>query len=224
MKTQTQKSQPSLKTMVFFWSLVGLYFLFEGLQLVLNMMGVSDLSVTIHHIGSFPFVMISIPLTYFIIYILSGSKRISQSISLFFALVGVVYIYYMYLSGVEVIDSKWGMIFTIKSSVAILTYIIGLYIIPTAMILWLMVLILFEKVARSVKYQLVMSLFSISFVFDFILANMIVNTGEMQVASRIFVFLGTVLGYLAYFPPKFIETQEPQIRLVTSGDDDLEQI
>jgi hypothetical protein len=116
------------------------------------------------------------------------------------------------------------MIFTIKSSVAILTYIIGLYIIPTAMILWLMVLILFEKVARSVKYQLVMSLFSISFVFDFILANMIVNTGEMQVASRIFVFLGTVLGYLAYFPPKFIETQEPQIRLVTSGDDDLEQI
>lgn len=224
MKTQNQKSQPSLKALLFFWSLVGLYFLFEGLQLVLNIMGISDMSVLIHHIGSVPFVMISIPLTYFIVYIISGSKRISQSISLFFALMGAVYLYYLFLSGVVVIDSKWGMIFTIKSSIAILTYILGLFIIPTAMILGLMILILFEKVARPVKYQFVLTLFSISFVFDFILLNMVMDTGEMQAASRIFVFLGTVLGFLAYFPPRSIEMKERQIQPVTSGDDDLEQI
>jgi hypothetical protein len=44
-------------------------------------------------------------------------------------------------------------------------------------------------------------------VYSFLLLITISQTGEMIIASKIFIFLGVVLGYFANFPPKLIESK-----------------
>jgi hypothetical protein len=46
---------------------------------------------------------------------------------------------------------------------------------------------------------------AISFVFDFMLTDMITDVDAMQMAARIFVLIGTVLAFLAYFPPSTLQ-------------------
>ncbi|MCE8425499.1 MAG: hypothetical protein J5U17_06945 [Candidatus Methanoperedens sp.] len=204
--TQNIKSLPSLEALIWFWALIGTYYFFEGVRMVSSYVGSLNQDVYLFDLASIPFVLISVPLAYFIIYIISGSKRTSLGVSLVFALFGAAYMALMYLSGITGPQiSYWGSIYSINSNFALLIHLSGLYIVPTGMILGLMVLILFERVTKVKKYKVAMSLFSISFVSDFILLNSIVGTGEMQMASRIFVFIGTVLGFLAFFPPESLK-------------------
>jgi len=220
---QNIQSLPSLKALMLFWSLIGIYFFFEGLRMVSSYAGFLDLDVFLFDLASIPFVFISLPLVYFIIYIISGSQRISLGVSLVFALFGAAYLLLMYVSGISGPEiSYWGSTYSINSDYAILIHLSGLYIVPTSMILGLMVLILFKKVAKLKKYKVAMSLFSISFVSDFILLNSIFGTGEMQMASRIFVFIGIVLGFMAFFPPEsFKSTLEPHFIPYTGEEEEF---
>jgi hypothetical protein len=117
----------------------------------------------------------------------------------------------------------WGSIYSINSDVALVTFISGLFIVPTSMIIGLMFLILFGKILDPTKTRIILNLFSVSFVFDFILANSIVQSGEIQMASRIFVFLGTVLGYMALFHPETFKIP-PFFEQYEDGEDEFEQI
>lgn len=208
---QNIKSLPSLAALIFFWAIIGTYFFFEGLRMITSYFGLLKYDVYLFDIASIPFVFISAPLAYFIIYIITGSKRTSLGVSLVFALFGAAYILLKYLSGISGPEiSYWGSIYLQNSAYALLIYLSGLYIVPTSMILAMMVLILFEKVRKLKKYKVAMNLFSISFVSDFILLNSIAETGELQMASRIFIFIGIVLGFLAFFPPESLKaTLEP---------------
>ncbi len=221
---QNKKSLPSLKALIWFWSLVGIYYLLEGIRLIASYSGSMDYDAYLYQIASVPFVFIAVPLTYFIIYVLSGSQRTGLGVSFVFAMFGLTYLASMYTSGISGPEiSYWGTIYSINSNLAILTYISGLFIVPTAMILGLLILILLEKVEREIKYKVAMSLLSISFVSDFILANSIVQTGEMLMASRIFVFIGSVLGFLSFFPPEsFRIVLKPHFEPYKGEEDDFE--
>ncbi len=54
---------------------------------------------------------------------------------------------------------------------------------------------------KRLRYRTALPLVAISFVFDFMLTDMITLTDVMQLAARIFVLIGTVQAFLAYFPP-----------------------
>jgi hypothetical protein len=126
--------------------------------------------------------------------------RTSYTVSLAFTVFGAIYLLSINNSGISgPVLSSWGSVYSVNSEFAIITYILGLFIIPTSMILGLMFLILLGKVSNSKRSKLIFGLFSISFVFDFVLMSYIALSGEMQMASRIFVFLGSVFGYLSQF-------------------------
>lgn len=217
-------SQPSLKALTVFWMLVGIYYLLEGTRIGLFVLGTSDIGMYIYEIASIPFVLISVPLVYYIIYILTGNKRISFAVCLVFALFGEIYLISMYKLGIsEPAISFWGSVYSVNSDLAIITYISGLFIVPTSMILGLILLIFFGKLADPLKTRIVFSLFSISFVFDFILVNFIAQTGEMQMAARIFVFIGSIFGYLALFQPESLKTR-PHFIQYEGEDDEFGQI
>ncbi|MHC1570511.1 MAG: hypothetical protein ACXQS9_01495, partial [Methermicoccaceae archaeon] len=69
------------------------------------------------------------------------------------------------------------------------------------MILGILLVILLRQMPRRVKYRITLLLVAMSMVFDFVLTDVIATLPELQVASRIFVFIGVVLAFLAYFPP-----------------------
>ena len=83
--------------------------------------------------------------------------------------------------------------------------LVGLFVIPTAMILGMMLLIFLQRMPRHLRYRTALPLVAISFVFDFMLTDMITDIDVMQMASRIFVLIGTVLAFLAYFPPSTLQ-------------------
>ncbi len=95
--------------------------------------------------------------------------------------------------------------FSINSDIAINIYLVGLFVIPTAMILGMMLLIFLQRMPRRLRYRTALPLVAISFVFDFMLTDMITNLDVMQMAARIFVLIGTVLAFLAYFPPSTLQ-------------------
>ena len=49
-------------------------------------------------------------------------------------------------------------------------------------------------------HRTVLPLVAISFVFDFILTDFITAVDIIQITSRVFVLVGTVQAFLAYFP------------------------
>lgn len=217
-------SQPSLKALIGFWVLVGIYFLLGCIRIILYSFGLDDIDKYIYHFASIPFVLIPVPLAFYIIYIITGNRRTSFAVSLIFTIFGVIYLLLLNKFGISGPDiSFWGSAYSVNSDFAIITYISGLFIVPTSMILGLMLLIFFGKVSNSTSSKIIFSLFSISFVFDFILLSYIAQSGEMQMASRIFVFIGSVFGYLAQFQPDSIK---PRPRFVRSedGDDEFDQI
>lgn len=217
-------SQPSLKSLIGFWLLVGIYYLLGSIRIVLYSLGIADIDKYIYHLASIPFVLIPVPLAFYIIYIITGNRRTSFAVSLIFIIFGAIYILMMNKSGISGPDiSFWGSVYSVHGDFAIITYISGLFIVPTSMILGLMLLIFFGKVSNSANSKIIFSLFSISFVFDFILLSYIAQSGEMQMASRIFVFIGSVFGYLAQFQPDSIKPR-PRFVRYEGEDNEFEQI
>jgi len=126
--------------------------------------------------------------------------------SLLFSVFGIVYLAFLYRSGVvgpEV--TYWATIFSIDSEIAITVYMAGLFIVPTAMILALLGLTLVRKISKRRRYHIALVLVAISMVFDFILVDVIAIQDTVQVAARLFILIGVVLAFLAYHPPDILQ-------------------
>lgn len=198
----SDKSKPALWALVILWSLVGLTYLPTTIRMIAAYMDMPILDFMMYNLAIIPFSFVTVPLVFFIMYVIVGEKRISAYTSMLFVLFGVSYLVFLYTKGVigpEV--STFSSIFMINSDVAINIYLMGLFVIPTAMIIGLLFLIFLQRMPKRLRYRTALPLVAISFVFDFMLTDMITLVDAMQLAARIFVLIGTVQAFLAYFPP-----------------------
>lgn len=201
-----EKSKPALWALVVLWSLVALTYLPTTIRMAAAFIGYPSLELTMYNLSGVPFSMVTVPLVFFIIYVITGDQKISGYISLLFVLFGATYLALLYSNGViGPTMTGYSSMFTINSNAAINIYLIGLFVIPTAMILGMLFLIFLQRMPRHLKYRTALPLVAISFVFDFMLTDMITSVDVMQMAARIFVLIGTVLAFLAYFPPATLQ-------------------
>jgi hypothetical protein len=201
-----ETSRPALFSLVVFWTLVGLTYLPTSVRMMAAYMGNMEMDAILYFIAAVPFAFVSVPMVFFIIYIITGSKKTGEYLALVFTFLGAAYLAFLYESGIvgpEV--TEWASLFSVNSDLAIHIYLMGLFVIPTAMILGLLLLILLQRVPKRIRYRTVLPLVAISFVFDFMLTDVIAIIDVMQVFSRLFILIGTVLAYLAYFPPMTIQ-------------------
>lgn len=202
----TDKSKPALWSLVILWSLVGLTYLPTTIRMIAAYMDRPTLDIMMYNLAAIPFSFVTVPLVFFIMYVIVGDRKISAYTSLLFVFFGVSYLTFLYTQGVigpEVSD--FSSLFMINSDDAINIYLMGLFVVPTAMILGLLFLIFLQRMPKRLRYRTVLPLVAISFVFDFMLTDMITLVGEMQLAARIFVLIGTVQAFLAYFPPMTLQ-------------------
>ena len=100
--------------------------------------------------------------------------------------------------------------------------------IPTAMIIGLLFLIFLQRMPKRLRYRTALPLVAISFVFDFMLTDMVTLVDAMQLAARIFVLIGTVQAFLAYFPPMTLQEKlgikKYQYELYDDEDIDEEEV
>lgn len=201
---QKIESRPTLNTLIAFWSLVGTFFLFAGLRTLAAYGNFAQVETSLYNFGSIPFAFVTVPLVYFIIYIILGDHRASLGVSTVFFIFGSIYLIALFGFGIiGPFTDEWGSTFEINSDVAINVYLSGLFIIPTSMILGLMLLILLQRVPKRVQNRIAFSLVAISLIFDFMLLDNIAPSGATQMAARIFIFIGVVLGYFSYFSESF---------------------
>lgn len=201
-KNQKEESIPAVNALIIFWSLVGLSFIFAGLRALAAYGNFTETEIILYFIGAVPFAIISVPLVYFIIYIILGDSRISIGISTVFLIFGTIYLVALFGFGViGPAATQWGSTFEINSDIAINVYLSGLFIVPSSMILGLMLLILLQRVPKYLQDKIAFSLVAISMIFDFMLLDNISPSGHAQMASRIFIFIGVVLGFFAHFTP-----------------------
>ena len=153
-----------------------------------------------------PIIAACVPLVYFIIYIVIGTRKAGEYTSLIFTILGSLYLAFLYQSGiVGPIVTEWASIFTVNSDIAIHIYLIGLFVVPTSMMLGLLTLILLQRLPKRIRYRTALPLVAISFVFDFMLTDVVAILDFMQIFSRLFILIGTILAYLAYFPPMTVQ-------------------
>ncbi len=196
------KSKPALWSLIVLWVLVGLTYLPTTVRMIAASSGNQQLDLLMYYIAAVPFSFVSVPLVFFILYVIIGDQRISGYISALFVLFGAAYLTFFYSSGViGPTITPLTSLFTINSDIAINIYLIGLFVIPTAMIIGLLFLIFLQRMPKRLRYRTALPLVAISFVFDFMLTDMITLDDTMQLAARIFVLIGTVQAFLAYFPP-----------------------
>ncbi|TGC08692.1 hypothetical protein [Methanolobus halotolerans] len=201
-----ENSRPALFSLVIFWTLVGLTYLPTCIRTIAAYTGNMEMDAILYFISAVPFAFVSVPLVFFIIYIITGSKKTGEYLSLIFTLLGAAYLAFLYQSGIVGPDvSEWASLFSINSDIAIHIYLVGLFVIPTSMILGLLLLIFLQKLPKRIRYRTVLPLVAISFVFDFMLTDVIAIIDVVQVFSRLFVLIGIVLAYLAYFPPMTVQ-------------------
>ncbi|WP_406661261.1 hypothetical protein V7O66_01695 [Methanolobus sp. ZRKC3] len=200
------KSKPALWSLVILWLMVGLTYSPTTIRMIAAYFGNPELDLLMYNLAAIPFSFVSVPLVFFIIYIITGEKRISAYISLLFVMFGAAFLTLIYSSGVIGPDiTAYSSLFTINSNIAISIYMAGLFVIPTAMIIGLLFLIFLQRMPKRLRYRTALPLVAISFVFDFMLTDMITLVDVMQLAARIFVLIGTVQAFLAYFPPMTLQ-------------------
>lgn len=201
-KNQKEESVPTLNALIIFWSIVGMFFLFAGLRTLAAHENFVEIETYIYYLGSIPFAFVTVPLVYFIIYIILGDNRISAGISMVFVIFGGIYLLAVFGFGIiGPTTTEWGSTFDINSNLAVNMYLSGLFIVPTSMIMGLLLLILLQRIPRRLQNKIAFSLVAISLIFDFMLLDNIAPSGHTQMAARMFIFIGVVLGYLAYFTP-----------------------
>ncbi|MBP1910240.1 hypothetical protein [Methanolobus bombayensis] len=202
----SEKSKPALWSLVILWSLVGLTYLPTTIRMIAAYFGKENLDIMMYSLAVIPFSFVAVPLVFFILYVIAGSKKISAYISLLFVLFGASFLMFLFTKGIiGPIVSEYGSIFTINSDIAINIYMMGLFVIPTAMIIGFLLLIFLQKMPKHLRYRTALPLVAISFVFDFMLTDMITMVDVMQLVARLFVLIGTVLAFLAYFPPMTLQ-------------------
>ncbi|MCG7853429.1 MAG: hypothetical protein MIO92_12985, partial [Methanosarcinaceae archaeon] len=121
-----EKSRPALWSLVIFWSMVGFTYLPTTIRMVATFLNNPELDFIMYNLAAIPFAVVSVPLVYFIIYIIVGNRKVSGLISLVFTLFGAAYLALLYSSGVigpEV--TEWGSLYSINSDIALNIYLIG---------------------------------------------------------------------------------------------------
>jgi len=197
----TKKSKPALWALIAFWALVGAAYLPTTIRMVAAYIGKPAIDTMMYNVSVIPFAFISVPLVFFITYVMVGKENISRSISFIFAIFGIIYLGFFYSSGaIGPIVMKWSSIFIVNSEIAIQIYLMGLFVFPTAMILGLLLLMFITRSIAISIHRTVLPLVAISFVFDFILTDFMTSIDTIQVVSRLFILVGTAQAFLAYFP------------------------
>lgn len=220
---QKEESIPTLNALIVFWSLVGMFFLFAGLRTFAAYGNFMEVETALYYFGSIPFAFITVPLVYFIIYVILGDHRVSTGVSTVFLIFGSIYLIALFGFGIiGPFTEEWGSTFEINSNLAINVYLSGLFIVPTSMILGLMLLILLQRVPKRVQNRIAFSLVAISLIFDFMLLDNIAPSGATQMAARIFIFIGVVLGYFSYFSESFDKKLEMMDRRLGVSQTELE--
>jgi len=154
----------------------------------------------------FAFTVLSVPIAFLASYLLTGKCRYSALFSAFFFVFGALYANDIFNNGLKgPIQTEWGTTYALSSELSTHIYIFGLFVIPTAMILGILGLILLRKIPKRKRYHITFSLLAISFVLDFVLVDLLSTNPGIQIGSRIFILIGTTLGYLAHFTPMKIE-------------------
>ncbi len=188
--------------LIIFWVFVGLTYLPTMIRMIAAYFNYPEMDLIMYNIASIPFAFISVPLVYFIIYVIIGNRTICRMVSVIFALFGLTYLVVLNTFGVRgPMVTEWASLYTINSDVAIHIYLIGQFVIPTAMILGLLFLLFLRRLPKNLRYRTTLPLVAISFVFDFMLTDVVTVIDVMQLSARLFVLMGTILAYLAYFPP-----------------------
>ncbi len=211
-----ENNKPSFWNFVALWALVGSIYLPTTIRMIAAYTGNTGIDTLMYNISAVPFAFLTVPMVYFILYAITGDKRIGGYFSLLFATFGVTYLMFLFKNGViGPTVSEWSSLFAINSSIAIHIYLIALFIIPTGMILGLLLLILLQRFSKKIQYRTTLPLVAISFVIDFILVDMTTTLDVLQLVSRIFVLIGAILAYLALYPPQPLQEklgfEEPEI-------------
>lgn len=221
------KSMPALKALISFWVVVGIIYIFTGLRMFAAYSGNLDLDQLLYYVSSIPFAFMAMPLVYFIIYVIVGDRKTSWAVSSVFAIFGLIYLGFLFIQGTTTpLVFEWGSIIELNSNYALNAYILGLFILPTSMILGLLAVIITQKVTRNLQYKISMLLVAISLVFDFTFLDIIAVADLYQLATRIFILIGIVLGFLAYFPPLSIKEKiaaTEMYALSLSSEDNVEE-
>ncbi|WP_440952416.1 hypothetical protein [Methanococcoides sp. FTZ1] len=209
LKTKTlwnNNTKPTLEALMILWALISSTYLFTAFRMVAAYSGNTELDMAIYYATAVPFAFTSVPLVYTLIYILTGNKKTSTLTGSIFATFGLTYLAFLFDKGImQPQVSYWSSLITINSNIAIEIYLAGLFILPTAMILGIMGLMILRRVQKKHLYHTTLLLVAISFVIDFMLIDMITNIDVLQLVARIFILIGTVLAYLAYFPPMTLQ-------------------
>ncbi|AKB84759.1 hypothetical protein [Methanococcoides methylutens] len=199
-------TKPSLRALTALWVLIAITYFFTALRMISAYSGNTGLDMSIYYAAAVPFTFTSVPLVYTLIYILTGNKKTSTFTGVIFSTFGLAYLIFLFNQGImQPNTSYWTSIITVNSDIAIDIYLVGLFILPTAMILGIMALIVLRKVPKKQLYHTALLLVAISFVIDFMLIDMITNLDVMQLVARIFILIGTILAYLSYFPPMTLQ-------------------
>jgi len=226
-KKQKEESLPTLNALIIFWSLVGMFFFFAGLRTLAAYGNFPEVETSLYYIGSVPFAFITVSLVYFIIYIILGDNRVSIGVSTVFMIFGAIYLIAIFGFGIiGPYTSEWGSTYEINSNIAVNVYLSGLFIVPTSMIMGLLLLILLQRIPKRLQNKIAFSLVSISLIFDFMLLDNIAPSGSTQMAARIFIFIGVVLGFFSYFTPLSLDrkfgTMEDRLGLSQTELEDFE--
>ena len=208
-----ENNRPTQVSSMMIWAMVFIYFIIDTTQQLVAISGNETLQMQLYLISLVPLTLVSLPIVFIVIYIVSGNRNIGIIVSSIFLFFGFLYIYtIMQLGGINFVFTSWGSLAISNNEIANTIFLSGLFIVPTSLILGLLILILFKRIPMFKKHKICLSLLSISLVYDFLLLNSISQTGEMMVASKIFIFLGVVLSYFASCPPKLIESRyDPDI-------------
>lgn len=201
-------NRPTQVSSMIIWAMVSIFFIIDASRQLVAVSGNESLQLQLYLISLVPLTLVSLPIVFIVIYIVSGSRNTGIIISGIFLLFSFLYIYTtIQMEGIYFVTTSWGSLAISNNEIANTILLSGLFIVPTSLILGLFVLILFKRIPMFRKHKICLSLLSISLVYDFLLMNIICQTGEMMIASKIFIFLGVVLGYLATFPPKLIKSK-----------------
>ncbi|MCS3924569.1 hypothetical protein [Methanosalsum natronophilum] len=203
------KAKPALWALISFWVLVGFIYIPTTLRMIAAYQGNTLFDLIFYHLASIFFAFVSVPIIFFIVYIVTGNKKVTFIVSFFFTIVGIIYLYILSTYGVVgpvVLD--WSSLITVNSDFAIHLYLALLFVIPTAMILGLFFLMLIQRIKLGILYKKALPLVAISFVLDFILIDFIVMIDPMQLFARTFILIGIILAFLAYFPPEVLKEEK----------------
>lgn len=198
-------TKPTQISLMIFWSFIFVYFFIDAVRQIFILSGI-NLQLPFHFMLSIPLTLVSLPIVFIIIYIISGNRYTGIGVSSIFLIFSFFYFYYIIpIEKLNYITKN--AILLLNNDFASIIFISGLFIVPTSMILGLLTLIFLKRIATFRKYKICFSLLSISIVFDFLFLTSITQNIEISIGYKIFVFLGVILGYLSNYPPKLIESK-----------------